>query len=256
MAKKRRSVPNFFTIANLLSGMLAIQFSLTDQLNWAPYFIFAAIIFDFFDGFMAGILRVRSDKGKQLDSLADIVTFGVAPGFIMFALLQFVRTDVLAGDFEGNLLMSNIEYFAFLIPIFALFRLAKFNVDTNQSTSFIGVPTATTAIFFASLPLLADQAVFDPNSLKTWLLDHLILNAYSLMVIVLVFSVLMVSKIPLFALKFKKFTWSGNEIQIVFLIISAISIIVFKLWSVPFIVILYLIMSIVNNWRLKSKTKK
>ncbi|MDX1351232.1 MAG: CDP-alcohol phosphatidyltransferase family protein, partial [Putridiphycobacter sp.] len=146
MAKKRRSVPNFFTIANLLSGMLAIQFALTDHLNWAPYCIFAAIIFDFFDGFMAGILKVKSDKGKQMDSLADIVTFGVAPGYIVFALFQFIK-EVHFEQFNGDFPWVNyVEYFAFLLPIFALFRLAKFNVDTNQNTSFIGVPTATMAI--------------------------------------------------------------------------------------------------------------
>ncbi len=256
MAKKRRSIPNFFTIANLIGGMLAIQFSLTDHLNWAPYCIFAAIVFDFFDGFMAGILKVKSDKGKQMDSLADIVTFGVAPGFIIFALFQFIKEEYSVGYNDEYVWMTYIEYFAFIIPIFALFRLAKFNVDTKQSTSFLGVPTATAAIFFASLPLLADQAVFNPSVLTTSMLKSIILNPYSIIVLVTLFSILMVSRIPLFALKFKRYQWAGNEVQIIFLIISVVLILVMKLWSIPSIVILYITMSIINNWRLKARTKK
>lgn len=256
MAKKRRSVPNFFTIANLVSGLLAIQFSLTGNLNWAPYCIFAAIIFDFFDGFMAGLLKVRSDKGKQMDSLADIITFGAAPGFIVFALFQLVKENYVVGYNDEFEWMMNLEYFAFIIPIFALFRLAKFNVDTKQSTSFIGVPTATMAIFFAAFPILIEAATVEPTPLKTAILDGILLNPYGLIVLVALFSVLMVSKIPLFALKFKTFKWSGNEIKYIFLAICLICIILFKFWSVPIIVSVYILMSMVNNWRIKWQNKK
>ncbi|MFK8038228.1 MAG: phosphatidylcholine/phosphatidylserine synthase [Crocinitomicaceae bacterium] len=256
MAKKRRSVPNFFTILNLVGGLLAIQFSLTGHLDWAPYCIFAAIIFDFFDGFMAGILKVKSDKGKQMDSLADIITFGAAPGFIVFALFKFVKENYSVGYDDQYAWMNYLEYFAFIIPIFALFRLAKFNVDTKQSTSFIGVPTATMAIFFASFPILIDDAVFEPRKLSTSILDNILLNPYALMVLTVLFSIMMVAKIPLFALKFKQFKWQGNEIQIIFLILCLLCIMVFKFWAVPIIVLLYILMSIVNNWRIKLKNKK
>ena len=256
MAKKRRSVPNFFTIANLVSGLLAIQFSLTGHLDWAPYCIFLAIIFDFFDGFMAGILKVKSDKGKQMDSLADIITFGAAPGFIVYALFKVVK-DTYSVGYNGDYdWMTYLEYFAFIIPVFALFRLAKFNVDSKQSNSFIGVPTATMAIFFASFPLLADQAVFEPSKLTTFILNNVILNPYALIILTLLFSILMVSKIPLFALKFKAFKWKGNEIQFIFLIISILSIIAFQFWAVPIIVLLYIFMSAVNNMLNRKTSKK
>jgi len=256
MAKNRRSVPNFFTIANLVSGMLAIQFALTGHLNWAPYCIFAAIVFDFFDGFMAGILKVRSDKGKQMDSLADIVTFGVAPGFIVFATFQFIKENFGIGYNDENSWVVYLEYFAFIIPIFALFRLAKYNVDTKQSTSFIGVPTATVAIFFASFPLLTDDAVFAPTAIKTVILDHVLLNPYVLITLTVLFSILMVAKLPLFALKFKKYQWAGNEIQIIFLILSAINIILFQFWAIPMIVLLYIVISVANNLFLVKQKKK
>ena len=138
----------FFTIANLLCGLVSIQLSLSDQLDAAAYCIFIAIVCDFFDGFMAGLLKVKSDKGKQMDSLADIVTFGAAPGFIVFSLFRMAKVQYNVG-YQGEYdWMMNIEYVAYLLPIFALFRLAKFNVDTRQSVSFVGVPTATMAIFF------------------------------------------------------------------------------------------------------------
>ena len=256
MAKKRRSVPNFFTIANLIGGLLAIQFSLTGHLDWAPYCIFAAIIFDFFDGFMAGILKVKSDKGKQMDSLADIVTFGVAPGFIVFSLFQFIKENYSIVINDEASWVIYLEYFAFIIPVFALFRLAKYNVDTKQSTSFIGVPTATMAIFFASFPILTDDAVFEPNSIKSFVLENILLNPYALIILTLVFSILMVAKIPLFALKFKKYQWAGNEVKIIFLGLCIISIIILQFWSVPVIVILYIVLSIVNNLIFKRSNKK
>ena len=256
MPKKRRSVPNFFTISNLIGGLLAIQFALTGHLDWAPYCIFAAIIFDFFDGFMAGLLKVKSDKGKQMDSLADIITFGAAPGFIVFALFQVIKENYSVG-YDGHYdWMTYTEYFAFIIPIFALFRLAKFNVDTKQSTSFIGVPTATVAIFFASFPVLIDDAVFEPSDLSTFLLENILLNPYALIGLSLVFSILMVSRIPLFALKFKHFKWQGNEIQIIFLLLCLICILLCRFWAVPIIVILYILMSIINNMLIRRKNEK
>jgi len=247
MVKKRRTIPNFFTIANLVGGLLAIQFSLTGHLNWASYCIFAAIVFDFFDGFMAGLLKVKNDKGKQMDSLADIITFGAAPGFIVFSLFQIVKENHSVGYNSEYNWMVYLEYFAFIIPVFALFRLAKFNVDTKQSTSFIGVPTATMAIFFASFPILVNEAVFEPTKLSTSILNNVLLNPYVLIILTLLFSILMVAKIPLFALKFKQYKWAGNEIQVIFLILCLLCIIIFQFWAVPIIVLLYILMSIINN---------
>jgi len=275
MAKKRRAIPNFFTIGNMMGGILAILFALTGKIEWAPYCIFIAIIFDFFDGFMAGLLKAKSDKGKQLDSLADIVTFGVSPGVMMFVMLQVLYPGVgsinipLSDIYSGQGLGSNfnsieavsiefiiIPYLAFIIPIFALFRLAKYNIDTKQSTSFIGVPTATMAIFFASFPLLIKDAATSQTDFKNWVLEYIFLNPPVLLILTVLFSVLMVVKIPLIALKFKTYKWVDNEIRYIFLGLCLISIITLKFWSIPVIVILYILISLVNNMTVKSKTQK
>ena len=297
MAKKRRAVPNFFTIGNLIGGMLAILFSLTDHLEWAPYCIFGAIIFDFLDGFMAGLLHAKSDKGKQMDSLADIVTFGVAPGFLVFVLLnmalanshfdlipfladidfpgfgtsyyisdvhiggelieQGVKRDI--NSMTGLDIGSNIaplSFIAFLIPIFALFRLAKFNVDTGQSDSFLGVPTATMAIFFAAFPLLINDAILNSTNLKTWLMEVFLVNPLSLIILIIVFSILMVTRIPLIALKVKHFKWQDNEVRYIFLALCVLSLIFLKFWAIPVIVLLYILLSVINNILVKSVAKK
>ncbi len=295
MVQKRRSIPNFFTIGNLIGGILAILFSLTGQLDWAPYCIFGAIIFDFLDGFMAGLLKAKSDKGKQMDSLADIITFGVAPGFIVFVLLNislpdgdlfsflsnidlpgvsrlFYISDVHIGgeimeqgissnfnmtiDFTGGKNIKPQSYLAFLIPIFALFRLAKFNVDTEQSDSFLGVPTATMAIFFAAFPLLIQDAIGSPTPFKSVMVENVVLNSISLVLLTIVLSILMVTRIPLIALKFKNFKWPGNEIRYIFLVLCLIAVIAFKFWAVPIVVILYILLSVINNIINRLKVKK
>ncbi len=264
MAKKRRAVPNFFTIGNLMGGVLAILFSLTGKIEWAAYCIFIAIVFDFFDGFMAGLLHAKSDKGKQMDSLADIVTFGVAPGFLMFSILTVLTENELnipIASFLEKASIATVQHqlfpsLAFLLPVFALFRLAKFNVDTNQSTSFLGVPTATMAIFFAAFPFVIHDAVLNPSPFKTWLVDHILLNPIALAILIICFSILMVSSIPLFALKFKKYQFSTNKIQYLFLIFSLVTIILFKYWAVLIIVLGYILISLANNTFSSKRSKK
>lgn len=251
MAKKRRAVPNFFTISNLISGILAILFSLTGKLEWASYCIFIAIVFDFFDGFMAGILKVKSDKGKQLDSLADIVTFGVAPGFLIFVLLHV--------PYQNGGVISEYENFypflAFIVPVFALFRLAKYNIDTKQTNSFIGVPTATMAIFFASFPLLLQDYYSYPSDFKIEAVRLVLENRTNIIILAFIFSILMVAPIPLIALKFKHYKWKGNEMKYILILLSIVSIIVLKVWSVPVIVGLYILLSLINNVIVKSNSK-
>ncbi|MFD1552352.1 hypothetical protein DNU06_11030 [Putridiphycobacter roseus] len=260
MAKKRRAVPNFFTIGNLMGGILSILFALTGKIEWSGYCIFVAIVFDFFDGFMAGLLRVKSDKGKQMDSLADIVTFGVSPGFLMFSILTVLTENELnipMASFLEKASVTEVQHqlfpsLAFLLPIFALFRLAKFNVDTHQSTSFLGVPTATMAIFFAAFPFIIHDAVLNPSDTKSWIMDYILLNPFALAILILVFSVLMVSRIPLFALKFKNYDFKNNQIQYLFLIFSIGTIILFKYWAVPIIVLVYIFISV---WNIVFQTK-
>ena len=200
----KKHIPNAITCCNLLCGCLAIVQTFEGNLVWAAYLVGLAAIFDFFDGFAARILKVSSPIGKDLDSLADMVTFGVVPGFLIFQLL---KTGIEINNQNNNFTSSNIAYIAFIIPIFSALRLAKFNHDTRQTDSFIGVPTPAIAIFIASIPLILQQNRG----------FSILLSPYNLVLLSVIFSLLLVSEIPLFALKFKNFKWQGNEIRFVFL---------------------------------------
>lgn len=255
------------TAGNMLCGVLSILFALTYRLDIAPYFIFLGAVFDFFDGFLARKLKVDGEMGKQLDSLADMVTFGVAPGVIMVVVLsnapffctffhrEYIDFPVsynwnnlnagMLAAFEGGGVFL-LSFVALLIPFFSLFRLAKFNLDTRQTESFIGLPTPANTLFFMSFPLvLTHKEVF--NSF-----DYFMFNPILIAVLVVTMSVLLVSEIPLFSLKFKHFKWRGNQIRFIFLLISLIFILVFRFWSLALIVFLYLILSLIENKILKT----
>lgn len=297
----KRMIPNLFTAGNLVGGVLAIIFALNGRIDIAPYFIFASALFDFLDGFMARLLKVPSEMGKQLDSLADMVTFGVAPGIIVLVMLsapdiqksalsipkspvtEFIVNSHVPNyglpidnpetDANGTYTFSTAARYcglsypvtlfgclAFIIPIFALFRLAKFNIDTRQSDSFIGLPTPGMTLFFAVIPLLFFEA---HNSLmageitfESWqfLLAKFLANPVVMLVLTLIFSILMVVELPLFALKFKHFKWKGNEIRFLFLTCCVVLLATLFFWAIPLIVILYVILSIINNQFAKVKT--
>jgi len=172
MQNFKRLIPNLLTAGNLVGGIIAIIFTLTGRIDLAPWCIFASAIFDFLDGFAARLLKVQNELGKQLDSLADMVTFGVAPGIMVYHLLlgrgntsflgMVTYKNYVGFGFEDETLKTIIEwlpYIAFLIPVFALFRLAKFNLDTRQTSSFIGLPTPAMTLFFAVIPLLVLSGV-------------------------------------------------------------------------------------------------
>lgn len=185
----------------------------------ASVMIFAAGLFDFLDGFSARLLKAHSPIGGDLDSLSDMVSFGVAPGFIMY--------QVMGGLWFGC--------FAFLLPVFSAVRLAKFNVDTRQTTSFIGLPTPPMAIFMASLPL------------ALWQLDLLgqpVLNPYLCLGVVILFSVMMVSNLSFFSFKMKSVSWKGNEVRWIFLIIAVAGFAIFRFVALPFILLVYILMSV------------
>lgn len=245
----KKNIPNAITCLNLLCGCMGIIFALKGNTNllYASYFIGLAAIFDFLDGFVARLLKVHSEIGKQLDSLADMVTFGVLPGIIMFQLIC---------KLEGK--ASPIAFIALLIPVFSAIRLAKFNIDTRQSDSFIGVPTPATAILVASLPVI--HVIYNLNLLLDKLhpqqpgthsfiikVSLLLFHTYSLVGITILMSFLMVSELPLFALKFKNFSWTDNKIRFIFLGLSLVMLIAIKLIAVPFIIVLYILLSVVNN---------
>jgi CDP-diacylglycerol--serine O-phosphatidyltransferase len=285
MAKFKSIIPNSFTTGNLLGGILAIILIFSGRLDLAPWCIFASALFDFFDGFLARMLKVDGEMGKQLDSLADMITFGVAPGLLILALInisvftetefyteqirlsgvyqsvdfdhlsyvahEFWGYEVFRAPFENQI--QNLTPFQRMLPftgliftVFALFRLAKFNIDTRQSDSFIGLPTPGGTLFFAVFPIILsgmDSTIFGIKGPTA-----LILNPYFLIISTLVISILMVSELPLFALKFKNFKWKGNEIRFSFLAISLVLIITLFFWSVPVIILMYLALSIISHY--------
>jgi CDP-diacylglycerol--serine O-phosphatidyltransferase len=253
MIALKRAIPNLLTAGNLVGGIFAIIFSLTGKIELAPYCILLSALFDFLDGFAARLLKVQNELGKQLDSLADMVTFGVAPGIMMFVLILEVNVDYYLSHSQTihvsqihQVFLNFGQYFALIIPVFALFRLAKFNLDTRQSDSFIGLPTPAMTLYFAMLPLLLISA---QDSNVGWQINmaEVIMSPLFLILSILVLSILMVSEIPLFALKFKHFKWTGNEIRFIFLILSILLFVTVFFWAIPLIIILYLILSIVNN---------
>lgn len=264
----KRMIPNLFTAGNLVGGILAIIFTLTGKIHLAPYCIFASAIFDFLDGFMARLLKVPSELGKQLDSLADMVTFGVAPGIIVYVmidqpyLVNFIHQDYAPNSWALPSYVHYLKYAAFLIPIFALFRLAKFNLDTRQSDSFIGVPTPAMTLFFAVMPLLIHSTtnyVFEGSlhsSSWQYKSTEMLSNPFILVALALIMSILMVVELPLFALKFKHFKWKGNEIRFIFLTLSALLLATLFFWAIPLIIILYVLLSIINNQFVKAKTNE
>lgn len=201
--------------------------------------IFVAAIADFFDGFVARLLKVQSELGKELDSLADMVSFGFVPGTILYvALLKTTNSS----DFTG--LIENGEYtpfIGFLVTVFSGLRLAKFNIDTRQSTSFIGLPTPANTLFFLTIPLIW------LNAESSDFIHEIISNPIILIVSTLLFSYLLIAELPLIALKFKGFGFKGNVFRYILIISGIISTILFTYLAIPVILVLYILLSIIEN---------
>ncbi|MBO9702338.1 MAG: CDP-diacylglycerol--serine O-phosphatidyltransferase [Sporocytophaga sp.] len=232
----KKHLPNFITCLNLLSGCIGITEAFKGNLVNAALLIIAGAIFDFFDGFIARLVKASSPIGKDLDSLADVITFGLLPGVILFNLLKI----------NGNIPLA-INYIPLIVPVFSALRLAKFNNDPRQTGSFIGVPTPANALLIGSLPLITE---FNSD----FNLNFIINNPYFVISVSVIMSLLLISEIPLFALKFKTFNWKDNQIIYIFLLISLILLLLIKVAAIPLIVILYVILSVINNSILK-KTK-
>ncbi len=237
-----KHIPNAITSMNLFSGCIGLYFAMLGKLDLAALMIFLAAVFDFFDGFAARLLHVKSEIGKQLDSLADVVSFGVLPGFIVFFMIQ--RGQNMCSWNCGNVHL--LPFVAFLIPVFSALRLAKFNIDTRQTSSFIGLPTPALAIMVASFPLIAIQtSSFIPINLDC--ISQIIFHPYFLIAFSLIFSYLLVSPLPLFALKFHSYGFNENRIKYIFLILSITLIVCLKFIGIPMVVFLYLLISILEQ---------
>ncbi|OSY89579.1 phosphatidylserine synthase [Tenacibaculum holothuriorum] len=239
----KKHIPNTLTLGNLFCGTLATVFAIKGDFYATAVLVILGIGFDFLDGFAARLLKVQGELGKQLDSLADMVTSGVVPGLVMMQLLVNA-IDIDAVGYFGvdayGKTGSNLPYIGLLLTLFACYRLAKFNIDERQSDSFIGVPTPAMSLFVISLPLILEYSSFN-------FFIELIQNKYFLLAITFLFSYLMNAELPLFSLKFKSFGFKGNEIKYLFLLLSIVLLIVLKIVAIPIIILLYIILSLINN---------
>ena len=227
----KQHIPNALTCGNLVSGCLSVLFLAQGMPVKAALMVFVAGLFDFLDGFAARLLHAHSPIGADLDSLSDVVSSGVAPGFIMCWLMH--RANDLP---DCNLLGINVlACLAFLLPVFSAIRLAKFNIDETQTTVFKGLPAPAMAVFVASLPLaLAQSGHLTDGALGYW----------ACLGITLVFSFMMVSRLRFFSFKMKSAKWKGNELRWSCLVVAIASILVFKWLALPFVMVLYVLLSI------------
>jgi CDP-diacylglycerol--serine O-phosphatidyltransferase len=227
----KQHIPNAITCGNLVSGCLSILFLTHNMPVKAAIMIFVAGLFDFLDGFAARLLHVHSPIGADLDSLSDVVSFGVAPGFIMYWLMSR-SFDLPQWCIAG---INVLPCLAFLLPVFSAIRLAKFNIDSTQKTTFRGIPAPGMAIFIASLPLALSQV----HHLKDGVLSY-----WACLGIALIFSFMMVSRLRFFSFKMKSAKWNGNEVRWIFLLVTITSFVIFKWISLPFVMMFYVLLSI------------
>lgn len=288
----KKHIPNILTLANLFCGILAIKVGFSEHYYLAAFLVVLGAFFDFWDGFAARLLKVQGEIGKQLDSLADMVTFGVAPGVVMYSFLKYYFA--VKGDLGSEWLpdyVSPITYdvfipmIAFVIPLLSAVRLAKFNISTDQSDKFIGLPTPANALFFVFIPLVGiiydqgwefvNEMIFVELSSGTYypyqlgdvsnMLESTSIHIfqdlkYAFVGLILVFSYLLNAPIEMIALKFKSFGWKGNEIRFIFLalclVVILLSLLIKSVFvSIPIIILLYIVLSVVNNLFKKNKNE-
>ncbi|MFP9100024.1 CDP-alcohol phosphatidyltransferase family protein [Flavobacterium sp. RHBU_24] len=242
----KKHIPNIITLLNLTSGLIALDYAYNANLGMAFFWVCMGIFFDFWDGFAARALKVQSPLGLQLDSLADMVTSGVVPGVAMFKMIENIIMDDNAGLTWDSGYIVLLPFLGFVITLGAAYRLAKFNVDTRQTDSFIGLPTPANALFIMSLPIIAYNDTYP-------FLAPIFSNPFILIGICLVSAFVMNAEIPLFSLKIKYLNWETNKLQFTFLILSILLLFALQYIAIPLIIMLYVILSVVNN-KLWAKT--
>lgn len=231
-----RNIPNSITCCNLISGCIATYNAFLGDIRMALLWIIVGAVFDFFDGMSARLLKVSSPIGKELDSLADDITFGFAPSAIIFYELSIM-------EYPSELLMLKpyLPYFAFVMAAYSALRLAKFNLDERQSLGFIGLPTPANALFWGALFVGAQ------NFMES--------TAYMLPIVLLMICVscwLLIAEVPMFALKFKQWGWKGNEVKYIFLISCLPLLMIFGITAFSVIIAWYVVLSVVVNLRKKK----
>lgn len=231
-----RYIPNTVTCLNLFSGCIACVMAFESRYEWAALFIILSAVFDFFDGMLARVLKAYSKIGKELDSLADDVSFGVAPALIVFSLFKEMHYPGFCAGFT-----EYIPYTAFLISVFSALRLANFNVDERQTSSFIGLPVPANALFWASLVVGSHDFLVSES-----------FNVIYIFVLVVVFSLLLVAEIPMFSLKFKNLSWKDNKISFIFLLVCIPLLIWLKISGFAAIIAWYIMLSVFTGRKVKQ----
>jgi len=237
----KKHIPNIITLLNLLCGCIALVFVSTDRFEMAFFFVCLGIFLDFFDGFFARLFKVAGPLGLQLDSLADMVTSGVVPGFVMYKMMASSSIYMSEGWLQF------FPYFGFIITLGSCYRLANFNIDTRQTDSFIGLPTPANALFILSLPL-----VLEYYSASSLMILEILTDKWILLLITLFSAYVLNAEIPLFSLKIKKFNFKDNALQIIFLLFSLIMLVFLQYLAIPLVIIFYVLLSVINNkWHKK-----
>ena len=229
----KKHIPNFITLLNLFCGSIAVIFALNGDMKLTALFVFLGIFFDFFDGLIARKLDVHSELGLQLDSLADMVTSGLVPGLVMFYLFKLGNHDTFSFS-------DYLPYLGLVITLASAYRLANFNIDANQSDSFIGLPTPANALLILSFPLIME---FQNNDI----MNAIILNKWFLIAVTVLSSYLLNANIKLIALKFKTWSFKDNAAKYMLIILSIILLILFQFAAIPLIIIAYIIISLLNK---------
>jgi CDP-diacylglycerol--serine O-phosphatidyltransferase len=233
----KKHIPNTITLLNLFCGCIALVFVTELNFDMAFFFVSLGIFLDFFDGFFARLFKVSGELGLQLDSLADMVTSGVVPGFVMFWMLKQGQDPAAANQF--------IPYLGFIITLGSCYRLANFNIDTRQTDSFIGLPTPANALFIMSLPLVVKFS-------ESLIILEILTNQWVLLSITIFSAYILNAEIPLFSLKIKDFTFKKNALQIVFLSLCVLLLFFFQYLAIPLVIITYVLLSLINNKFLKK----
>ncbi|WP_121966029.1 phosphatidylcholine/phosphatidylserine synthase [Myroides sp. N17-2] len=242
----KKHIPNAITLLNLLSGLIALVYAFDDNIHMAFLWVCIGIFFDYWDGFVARILDVKSEMGLQLDSLADMVTSGVVPGLVVYKMLANIQENQEIYNLTPETYyMGVVPYLGFIITLGAAYRLAKFNIDTRQTDSFIGLPTPGNALFILSIPM-----IISTTSSETVI--SVLSNPYLLVVISILSAIIMNAELPLFSLKVKPNNLGAYKLQIGFVILSIILLAVLQYLAIPVIIIVYILLSIIKNMTTKQ----
>lgn len=228
----KKHIPNILTCLNLVSGCLSVMAALKGNLEMASIWIIISALFDFSDGFAARMLKVSSSIGKELDSLSDVVSFGVAPTMIIYTWLTRCMYELSPDLVNG--FIELLPLIVLIVPALSAVRLAKFNLDERQTTTFIGLPTPANAMFLGFIPMAAGKVVF-------------LNNFWIVLFLTILFALLLVCPIHMLSLKFKNFTWKDNYIRYILLAIGVLLLIFFRWGAFPLVILAYIIISFIYH---------